>query len=387
MKILILQCFDKPGGQSNRSYLFANQLQKLGHEITYYTNRYNHLDKQKKIEKHFKVNDKIKYIYIDNKKFKNNKFLSVVFNSLSILKINQKFDIIIGPSVPLINSFFGLILSKLIKAKFFYEIRDVWPEALVYNKVISKYSLLYIILKILEIKIYKFCNGVISSLPNTKNYISYYNNKIPQIYLPNSYLSYPKYKKRFRKKKIKVFYVGRFNADHNIKIILEAAHYLMVKKKTNIIIDLYGYGEKLNYLKKKIIEKKLKNIRYKSVLKKTDIFIKSKKYDLALCTLTNSKAYQWGINLNKIYEYLNSSMPIIFSGDVPSNPVLKAKCGFVCKPNDYKTLAKNILKYENLSGKNKIKLSNNAKFFFDTNYNLRKKAAMLDVFLRKNCNK
>ena len=205
MKILILQCFDKPGGQSNRSYLFANQLQKLGHEITYYTNRYNHLDKQKKIEKHFKVNDKIKYIYIDNKKFKNNKFLSVVFNSLSILKINQKFDIIIGPSVPLINSFFGLILSKLIKAKFFYEIRDVWPEALVYNKVISKYSLLYIILKILEIKIYKFCNGVISSLPNTKNYISYYNNKIPQIYLPNSYLSYPKYKKRFRKKKNKSF--------------------------------------------------------------------------------------------------------------------------------------------------------------------------------------
>ena len=44
MKILITQCFDKPNGQSNRSYLFANELQKLGHDVTYYTNKYNHLE-------------------------------------------------------------------------------------------------------------------------------------------------------------------------------------------------------------------------------------------------------------------------------------------------------------------------------------------------------
>ena len=270
MKILIIQCFDKPGGQSNRSYLFANELQKFGHHITYYTNKYNHLDNEKK---YLKVNKKIKYIYVDNKKFKKNKFLSVLINSFSILKINQKFDLIIGPSVPLINSFFGLIFSKIIKSKFYYEIRDVWPDALVYNKVISKYNPIYSLLKILEIVIYKYSDGVISSLTNTKKYISNYNNIIPQIYLPNSYPSYPKHKKKLRNRNIKVFYIGRFNADHDVKIILEAAHYLMVIKKTLITIDIYGYGENLDYLKKTIIEKKLKNITYKGILKKKIYFL------------------------------------------------------------------------------------------------------------------
>lgn len=382
MKILITQCFDKPNGQSNRSYLFANELQKLGHDVTYYTNKYNHLDGDNKFKKDLKFNSQIEYIYIDNKKFKNNKFLSVIINSFAIFKIKQKFDVIISSSVPLINSFFSLILSKLSKSKFYYEIRDVWPDALVYNKIISKYNPLYFILKILEIVIYKYSHGIISSLPNTNNYINCYNSKIPQIYLPNSYVPYPRYKKKFGNKNIKAFYVGRFNAGHDIKIILEAAQYLLLKKKSNIIFDLYGYGDKLNYLKKIITKKKLTNIRYKGKLKKKDIFVRSKKYDIALCTLTNSRAYQWGINLNKIYEYLNSSMPIVFSGDVPFNPILGAKCGYVCKPGDYKMFAEKILKFSNLDNKKKRKLSNNAKFFFDSKYNIHKQAKVLEAFLR-----
>ena len=138
----------------------------------------------------------------------------------------------------------------------------------------------------------------------------------------------------------------------------------------------------LYYLKKTIIEKKLKNITYKGILKKKDIFFISKNYDLALCTISNSKAYQWGINLNKIYEYLNSSMPVIFSGNVPFNPIKKAKCGYVCKPNDYKMLAKKILKYCNLSIKDKKKFSNNAKMFFEKNYNIKERVKELNNFIK-----
>lgn len=49
LKILILQCFDFPNGQSNRSHIYADELQKKNHEITYLTNKYNHLDFKKKI--------------------------------------------------------------------------------------------------------------------------------------------------------------------------------------------------------------------------------------------------------------------------------------------------------------------------------------------------
>lgn len=75
-------------------------------------------------------------------------------------------------------------------------------------------------------------------------------------------------------------------------------------------------------------------------------------------------------------------MPVIFSGNVPQNPVLKAKCGYQCKAHNYKMLAEKILKFSNLNTKEKSKLSNNAKVFFDNNYNLNKQARLLENFLQ-----
>ncbi len=232
MKILIIQCFDKPGGRSNRSYLFADKLQKLGHEITYLTNKYNHLEASNDVKFTAKINRNIKYIFINNKKVRKSKLLSVLMNAISIIKLKKKFDIIIGPSVPLINSLTGLVLAKLTRAKFFFEIRDVWPDALVYNEIISKFNPIYLILKFFELIIYKSSDGVISALPNTKSYVKFYNNKIPHLYLPNSYKPYPKYNKKFNNKLTRAVYIGRFNSDHDIEIILKAAEYLLKKKST-----------------------------------------------------------------------------------------------------------------------------------------------------------
>lgn len=384
LKILVLQCFDFPNGQSNRSYLFADKLQKLGHEITYLTNQYNHLDVNIKDKFTAKINRNIKHIFINNKKVRKNKLLSILMNAISVLKLKKKFDIIIGPSVPLVNSLTGLALAKLTRAKFFFEIRDVWPDALVYNEIISKFNPIYLILKFLELIIYKFCDGVISALPNTKHYVKFYNNKLPHLYLPNSYKPYPKYKKKFNNKLTRAVYIGRFNSDHDIEIILKAAEYLLKKKKYNILFDLFGYGNKLELIKKTINEKKLSNIKLRGTLNKSYVFSTLQKYDLALCTITNSKAFQWGTNLNKICEYFNSSMPVIFAGNVPQNPVQKAKCGYQCKTYNYKMLAEQILKFSKLKINEKRKLSNNAKDFFDIEYNLDKQAKVLENFLNSN---
>ena len=114
MKILFVTCFDSPAGQSNRSYLFAKELDKIGHNITYFTNKYNHLDDHKRSMRDLNLDNNIKHIFADNKNFKNNKIASVMLNCLTVFKFlkKNKFDIIISSSVPLINSFFALIAKK-----------------------------------------------------------------------------------------------------------------------------------------------------------------------------------------------------------------------------------------------------------------------------------
>ena len=332
------------------------------------------------------INNNIKHIFVDNKNFKNKKIVSVILNCLSLFKFlrKNKFDIIISSSVPLINSFFALIAKKK-ETKFFFDLRDVWPDALFDTGQISRLNPIYIILKIMQIIIFKYSNGMISALPNTFKYINKYNKKIPRTYIPNSYKPYLKYKKKFNKKKLRIIYIGRFNHNHDIEIILQSAKYFLYKKKiNNIIFDIYGYGDNLQNIKEFIFKNKLINVKLKGKVQKKKIYSLSKKYDLALATITDAKSFQFGINLNKIYEYFNSSMPVIFSGNVPFNPVKQANCGYICKNFSFVNLSKKILKYKKLSDNDKRRLSNNAKNFFDKKYNLKLQAIKLNKFL-SNC--
>jgi hypothetical protein len=90
-------------------------------------------------------------------------------NFFMILKlfIFKKFDVIISPSVPLTTSLAGLILKFCISSKFFFEIRDVWPDSLVYNKIITKRNPFFWFLKFIEILCYKFSTAIITTLPDT----------------------------------------------------------------------------------------------------------------------------------------------------------------------------------------------------------------------------
>ena len=384
MKILFVTCFDSPDGQSNRSYLFAKELDKIGHNITYFTNKYNHLDDHKRSKVDLNLDNNIKHIFADNKNFKDNKIASVILNCFTLLKIlkKNKFDIIISSSVPLLNSFFALIAKKKA-TKFFFDLRDVWPNSLFSSGKISRLNPIYIILKLMEIIIYKYSDGLISALPDSFNYINRYNKNLPQIYVPNAYKPYPRYRKKFNKNKLRIIYIGRFNHNHDIKIILQSAKYFLYKKKiNNISFDIYGYGDNLMYIKNYISKNNLINVNLKGKVPKHKIYSFSKKYDLALCTITNSQCFQWGINLNKIYEYFNSSMPVIFSGDVPLNPVKHACCGYICNDFNFINLSKKILKFDKLNDNEKRKLSTNAKNFFNKKYNLKLQTIKIEKFLK-----
>ena len=112
--------------------------------------------------KDLNLDNNIKHVFVDNKNFKNKKIISIMLNCLTVFKLlkKNKFDIIISSSVPLINSFFTLIAKKK-ETKFFFDLRDVWPDALIYNNQLSKLNPIYLILKIMQIMILKYSNGYI----------------------------------------------------------------------------------------------------------------------------------------------------------------------------------------------------------------------------------
>ena len=67
-----------------------------------------------------------------------------------------------------------------------------------------------------------------------------------------------------------------------------------------------------------------------SVLAQSDAFI---------AVIKDSPLYQWGISLNKLFDYLAMARPVIFSGDVPDNPVLESGGGIVVPAEDPQAIA------------------------------------------------
>jgi glycosyltransferase involved in cell wall biosynthesis len=132
MKILYIhQYFRTPrerGG--NRSYWIAQELIKNGYKVTMLTTS---TDISSKIEK--KTINGIDVIYLKtpyNQKMnfldRLSSFLSFMFRATRVAIKMNKIDLVIATSTPLTIGFPALVLKKVKKTPYIFEVRDLWPE-------------------------------------------------------------------------------------------------------------------------------------------------------------------------------------------------------------------------------------------------------------------
>ena len=70
--------------------------------------------------------------------------------------------------------------------------------------------------------------------------------------------------------------------------------------------------------------------------------------DLLIATIIDSPIYEFGINMNKIYDYLASGRPIIFSGKSENDPIKDSGCGVSILPEDPLEMSKAIKEIYNM---------------------------------------
>jgi glycosyltransferase involved in cell wall biosynthesis len=132
MKILYIHQYFRtprePGG--NRSYWIAQELIKNGYKVTMLTTS---TDISSKIEK--KTINGIDVIYLKtpyNQKMnfldRLSSFLSFMFRATRVAIKMNKIDLVIATSTPLTIGFPALVLKKVKKTPYIFEVRDLWPE-------------------------------------------------------------------------------------------------------------------------------------------------------------------------------------------------------------------------------------------------------------------
>ena len=89
-----------------------------------------------------------------------------------LLNTNSTYDYIIVSSPPLFIGVSGWILSKVKRAKYILDVRDIWPDSAVSTGQLSDDGFLYKFSKKLEIFLYKRANLSAPVSKTIKNYIA-----------------------------------------------------------------------------------------------------------------------------------------------------------------------------------------------------------------------
>jgi len=207
-------------------------------------------------------------------------FLKFMYRSTRIGLKKNDYDVIYATSTPLTIAIPALIISKIKKKPFVFEVRDLWPEAPVQMGVIKSKIVIYM-LKKLECYTYKKAEHVISLSPGMQEgvletgILIENSSVVPncsdlELFKDNSKTSSldPQFLARLEGKFVAI-HAGSMGEANGLDYIVKAAEKL--KNAKEIVIILTGDGMTKPRLEKYCKENNLNNVLFTGKVSKKDI--------------------------------------------------------------------------------------------------------------------
>ena len=375
----------EPGG--TRSYWLAQELMKNGYNVTMLTTSNTIKNNVEKT-----TIDGINVIYLkvaysqEMSIFKRLfSFLIFMFKSTYYAFLQKNIDLVFATSTPLSVGFPALIIKKIKKIPYVFEVRDLWPEVpiqmgAIKNKLIKKLLIWF------EKLIYKNAKHVVALSPGMAKGVLKYESASRVSMIPNmSKIDsfWPREKdfnlmKRLglNTKSFKLIHFGSLGIANGAFTIIESAKLLINNDDFEFVF--IGGGSTEHELKDLCTKYNLKNVHFlgafpldktSEIVNLCDVSIISF-LDLPILS-TNSP--------NKLFDSLSAGKPIIVnSAGWTKDLVENHSCGFYVNPNYPVELANKLLQLKESTNTMKI-MSENGRLLSETVYD---KSILCNEFLK-----
>jgi len=307
-------------------------------------------------------------------------------------KFKDKPEVIIGSSPHPFAAFAAVKLARKLKAKFFLEIRDLWPQVIVDMGKLNQHHPITQAMRLLEKYLYRAADKIIVLTEGSKKYLTgkWGINESKILYLPNGvHLSNFSYKedrdilrKRYNFNKFTLIYTGAHGPANSLDTILKAADRLRENKDIEIV--LVGDGILKESLLNRAKEMRLKNVRFFKPIPKTEIPGILSAADAAIITLKKVKVFSYGVSPNKLFDYMAARKSIICAveGEM-AEKVENVGCGISVIPEDKKSMADAIIHLVNLPQNELKKMGDNGYKEIEENYSREKLTQKLIVLIEQ----
>jgi len=303
-------------------------------------------------------------------------YFSYTFSSLWKSLFLKKPDIIIVTSPSLFVGISALILSKIKRVPFIFEVRDLWPESAMATGVLTNKYLINI-LYYLEKKLYKHAKKIIVLTPAFKKDIEKrfpdYQNKIETITNAADFdLMKPTkqdnwVRKEYKWEDKKVFsYFGTHGLANDLMQIVNVAKKL--QNNPNILFVLIGDGMQKPLLKEKVAEYALENVQFIDSVSKDKVgdFINAS--DICMAILKKTDTFKT-VYPNKIFDYMSCKKPCLVTIDGITRELIEsAKCGMHSEPENLEDFTNIINKFIMMEKSELLKFGENGYDFVKKNF-------------------
>ncbi|WP_127579924.1 glycosyltransferase family 4 protein [Paenibacillus koleovorans] len=379
-------------GMEYRPYFLAKEWVSLGHSVTIVAST----------ESHLRINapettgllteqwiDGIQYLWVRTTPYKDNGVkrvinifnfvIKLIWNSKDI--VNQvKPDAVIASSTYPFDIYAAQAIAKKAKAKFIYEVHDLWPLTPVEIGGMSPYHPLIMLMQKAEDDGYRKADRVVSMLPYARSYMLSRGMKdhkftcIPNgVHISdwqNSIQSLPTHHQAVLeelalKKHFLIGYAGYHGLANALFPMLETA---LLMKESPISFVLVGNGPLKEELELKAKRLGLTNIYFLPSITKNEIPTFLCKMDVLYIGWNKKRIYEYGVSPNKLMDYMMAAKPVIHSIDAGNDIVAESGCGISVPAEKPEQVKEAIEKLMRLTRSELLEMGNKGKEYVVLNH-------------------
>jgi glycosyltransferase involved in cell wall biosynthesis len=372
---------------STRHYDLGRELIKRGHSVTIFAAGFHH---QKFVEERLSPgeswriedHDGVRFVWIRTFPYRGNEWRRAV-NMLSFfirsviagMRLSENPDVVIGSSVHPLAVVAAYLLSKVKRSRFMFEVRDLWPQTLIDMGALRARGPVARLLRALERFLYRRADTIITLLPYAHEYIV--GLGIPReriVWIPNGadltrYDGLHAYDggspARFT-----VMYLGAHGRANALHVILEAAAAVKRKGFEAVRFVFVGDGPEKESLVAYAAAQSLMNVEFRPAVPKNELFKVMGEADAFVFNLEDLPLFKYGISSNKLFDYLASGRPVVFSGNTANNPVKESGAGLSVPANSPELLADAIISLMRLTPAQRVEIGSNGPAYMRANHTM-----------------
>jgi glycosyltransferase involved in cell wall biosynthesis len=274
-------------------------------------------------------------------------FLSFMLSSFVAGWKVKDVDLLWGTSPPIFQGLSAWSLARLKRAKFLFEVRDLWPSFAIAIGVLRS-PLLIALSRWLEGFLYRRADGVVVNSPGFISHVTRRGAKQVEL-VPNgvdlSVFDMQADGEAFRAKeglegKFIVMYAGAHGVANDLGVILEAAS--LLREELGLAFVLIGDGKEKANLISRAESWGLQNLHFLMPVPKVEMPSILAAADACIAVLKPIDAFRTTYP-NKVFDYMAAGRPVILAIDGVIREVLEqAKAGIFTPPGDPARLAETV---------------------------------------------